>query len=122
MELRLPYEVVHDTLGHVAVPRSPHWGKVRDAYLLEHPLCVACGGKDHLNAHHRKPFHLFPELELDPTNLLTLCEHGPGDTNCHLLLGHGGNWSLWNPQVQNDVEWFAEMLARIRSGSCPKKK
>jgi 5-methylcytosine-specific restriction protein A len=78
-------------------PRSVRWPAVRRAHLKAHPTCAACGGRARLNVHHLRPFHLYPELELDPENLLTLCEGGVAATNCHLLFGHGGNWSRYNP-------------------------
>jgi hypothetical protein len=42
------------------------------------------------------PFHLRPELELDPNNLIVLCM----DVNeCHLEIGHGGSLRCYNPKV-----------------------
>src|SRR6185369_3917691 len=67
--------------------RSPKWRTVEKAQLVAHPTCAACGGTIRLNVHHIKPYHLFPELELEPTNLITLCM---GPMECHLRLGHGG--------------------------------
>jgi len=48
-----------------------------------------------------KPFHLHPELELDPTNLITLCMQ-PGQ-ECHLYVGHGDSWKAYNPDVKQDA-------------------
>ena len=85
-------------------PRSPRWPAVRDAYLKEHPACAVSGRTDHLNVHHIKPFHLFPALELDPSNFITLYE-GPG-VNYHLLFGHLGDFHSYNSNVVSDsVEW-----------------
>ena len=84
--------------------RSPQWPKVRIAHLQEFPECAACGRTDHLNVHHILPFHLCPEKELDPANLITLCEN---DTiNCHLLWGHLGSWKAYNPSVIIDALWI----------------
>ncbi len=84
--------------------RSPHWPAARAAWLKEHPTCAVCGGSFYLQVHHIQPFHLLPERELDPANLLTLCE-SPG-SNHHLEWGHFGNFKLWNPSVINDCIWW----------------
>lgn len=81
--------------------RSSGWSKVRAAYVREHPTCEACGTIKDLNVHHIKPFHLRPELELDPDNLITLCRTD------HFYVGHRGNWSKENPNCRQDA---AKML------------
>ena len=78
-------------------PRSDHWETLRAAWLALHGQCAACGGTACLEVHHIKPYHLFPELELSALNLITLCE-APAH-KCHLMIGHVGHWSLWDPQV-----------------------
>lgn len=80
------------------VPRSPHWRAVRASHLKNEGWCRACGGTDFLEVHHIKPFHLHPDLELVDSNLITLCENSP--TDCHLVLGHLGNWKDFNPNVR----------------------
>lgn len=89
-------------------PRSPKWHEVRDKFLEQHPTCAACGGRAHLNVHHMKPFHLHPELELEPTNLITLCENP--ERLCHIRVGHSFAWPAFNPHV---VEDSALSLKRI---------
>lgn len=81
--------------------RSSHWRWVRKQHLINHPRCEACGTTDKLEVHHIQPFHLHPELELDPANLITLCEK-PGH-DCHFVFGHFHNWKLFNPNVVEDV-------------------
>jgi 5-methylcytosine-specific restriction protein A len=83
----------------ISHPRSTHWPEVERKFLSEHPVCEVCGTKNKLNVHHKKPFHLFPELELDPTNLITLCM----EKECHILIGHGDNFKDYNPNVEEDV-------------------
>lgn len=85
-------------LGAEARPRSPEWPRVRAEHLAVEPKCRWCGGTASLAVHHIAPFHLFPQRELDPTNLITLCEtSGKG---CHFERGHlGVSWSDYNPQV-----------------------
>ena len=80
--------------------RASQWPKVRDQHLKDFPSCAVCGKKKKLQVHHKKPFHLHPELELLPTNLITLCEQG---SNCHLTLGHAGNFKGVNPDVEQDA-------------------
>lgn len=72
-------------------------------HLLTQPLCAVCEGNKDLNVHHIHPFHLHPELELDQNNLITLCESTKHGINCHLLIGHLGNFRNINPHVLEDV-------------------
>lgn len=57
-----------------------------------------CGNEKNLEVHHIQPFHLQPELELDQSNLITLCEAIGAD--CHLRQGHLGNWKGCNPNIR----------------------
>ena len=90
--------------GKVAALRSPQWASVRKSHLLNDPVCRACNGTDKLQVHHIRPFHLYPELELDPSNLMTLCESS--DKECHLILGHNGNFKDYNAEVLSDVKQY----------------
>lgn len=93
--------------------RSPHWGTVRKAHLSDHPTCAVCGGSGKLEVHHIQPFHLDPSKELDPENLITLCESGAGGVNCHLHFGHLGNFKSWNTSVPLDApQWFKKIKER----------
>jgi cytochrome c553 len=90
-----------------ASERSGQWRGVRDAYVAAHPTCEACGDKDAVQVHHVLPFHLWPEKELDPTNLITLCPR------CHIALGHLGDFRAFNPLVRQDAaRHLAEVKAR----------
>lgn len=98
--------------------RSPKWPAVRAEHLRAHPECEACGESRvrFLNVHHIVPFHVDPTKELDPENLITLCE---GETvNCHLLFGHLRNWRSWNADVRKDA---AEWRAKIKNRPMPKE-
>lgn len=108
---------IGDNVETLAVPRSSKWKKVRDDHLKEHPACEVCGDTVALNVHHIKPYHLFPELELQPENLITLCESNKHGVSCHLWFGHLGNWTRYNPDVCRDVRiWKVKFLtARLRS-------
>jgi hypothetical protein len=79
--------------------RSSRWPEVEYKYKENNPECACCGSKNKLQIHHKKPFHLHPELELDPTNLITLCM----DLDCHILVGHGDNFKMYNPDVVEDA-------------------
>lgn len=87
--------------------RSPRWPAVRGAHLKRNPTCAACGTKDKLEVHHIHPFHLFPNLELDPSNLLTLCETGG---NCHLMIGHLKHFKSYNIAVRKDAEALLQKI------------
>lgn len=99
----------HAPMG--ARPRSPLWPKVRAEHLKVEPVCQACGGKVSLQVHHVVPFHVDYTRELDPGNLLTLCE-APG-RNCHLIWGHFLSFAdSWNPDARKDANRYLE---RVRS-------
>lgn len=90
--------------------RSPHWPTVRKQHLENFPTCAVCGGKVKLQVHHRRPFHLHPELELEESNLITLCE-APG-RNCHLIFGHLLNFRSFNPDVGVDAPAWNQKIAK----------
>jgi hypothetical protein len=98
--------------------RSSQWPAVRTTHLKQFPNCAICGGNKKITVHHRRPFHLHPELELDPTNLITLCE-GAGTGNHHLLYGHWGNYTTkYNPSIDVDTaKWFPRLTAKIEDES-----
>ena len=86
-------------------PRSSEWVGVRNEFVRLHPRCEACGSGYNLNVHHVEPFHLRPDLELEPSNLITLCrEH-------HFRIGHDPDgpgprkpsWLESNPNVRSDA-------------------
>lgn len=92
--------------------RSPRWRAVRREHLKHHPTCAACGGSVKLQVHHLIPFHVAPDLELDPSNLITLCEAGKYGVKCHQLLGHRGDFRLINWNCVNDVCTVRNLLNR----------
>jgi 5-methylcytosine-specific restriction protein A len=81
--------------------RSPKWTKVRKNHIDNYPNCIACGSDKKQEVHHIKPVHLFPDLELDPSNLVTLCADP-----CHLLFGHLMNFKSWNREVIEDCSVY----------------
>ncbi len=93
--------------------RSGHWPTVRKHHLERHPVCEVCGGSAKLEVHHIRPFHLHPDLELSPANLVTLCEANKDGVNCHLLFGHLGNFKSFNVAVLADAaQWSEKIKAR----------
>lgn len=88
------------------VERSPKWPAARRRHLKAHPSCAACGARKGLQVHHVVPFARKPSRELDPTNLVTLCEY-VGGWECHQAIGHGGSFKFYNPGVRRDA---AEIL------------
>ncbi len=112
-------EAARDLVVGAGKPRSSQWPTARRKHLEIQPMCQCCGGTKNLNVHHIEPFHINPERELDPTNLITLCEDGVGGTNCHLLVGHGGNWKHVNPNVKESSQYLYEMIEKCNTGSQP---
>jgi 5-methylcytosine-specific restriction endonuclease McrA len=82
--------------------RSSQWPKIRKQFLDQNSWCAACGWTENLEVHHIKPFHLEPSLELDLGNLITLCDKS-GIENCHIKVGHLGNFKKENPSVREDA-------------------
>ena len=102
------------TVGEIspvsATPRHKDWDRESRAWALSHP-CAVTGSTEGIEVHHIRPFHLFPELEMDPANWISLIRPW------HLYLGHVGNWSNWNPNVREDAERFRRMIEAFRKGS-----
>jgi 5-methylcytosine-specific restriction protein A len=90
--------------------RSPQWTKVRNIHLRNNPKCVVCGSRVKVEVHHINPFHLFPEQELDPNNLISLCETATHGVICHLLVGHLGNYRSFNDNVVSDATTWQKKL------------
>lgn len=81
--------------------RSGLWASVRAKHLEEHPCCAACGSCLKPEVHHIVPVHLDPDRELDPDNLITLC-----DKYCHLIFGHLMNYKSYNKNVVEDAKVY----------------
>lgn len=93
-------------------PRNPKFGRAAKLWLKD-KRCIVCGGTIKLQAHHKYPFHLFPDLEMDETHWRPLCE-GDHRLNCHLLIGHGGNFEGVNPLV-DELAGLMHFLLRSNS-------
>lgn len=112
------------------IRRSPHWPTVEKHFLASNPRCAACsdeqekarGGTRGLQVHHAiMPFHFCillgrPDLELDPRNLLVLCEDEAGvvTQDHHLLLGHLRDFRSYMPDAKSAcARWFGKSKAEI---------
>ena len=86
-----------DSLRLLGSRRSPDWRDFRNEHVKDY--CEFCL-KDNLplEVHHIQPFHLFPELELDPDNVVTGCRP------CHLKFFNLGSFRSYNIDVKEDIE------------------
>lgn len=92
-------------------PRSNQWPTIRKAYLAAHPNCEACGRDKYIQIHHVQSFATQPELELDPNNLISLCEGM--ESNCHRLIGHLQNYKSLNVHSRKDAaQWLFKIQNR----------
>jgi hypothetical protein len=89
--------------------RSSSWPKVRAKFLKSNPSCAVCGSTKKLEVHHITPFHIDPSLELEESNLITLCESKKA-VNCHLFFGHLCDYKSYNKSVKDDAfEWHLKL-------------
>ena len=116
------YNLLKHKLRDVGVKnkRSPQWHKVREEFLTNNLECAVCGTNKNLNVHHKKPFHLYPQFELDPNNLITLCMDPLHQ--CHIKLGHGGDFKKYNPNVDEDVKSVHANIALFEQTAVLAKK
>ena len=91
-----------DRLGGAS--RSSEWSAVRKGFARKNPSCAVCGNR-RIQVHHVVPFHKAPELELEESNLISLCQ-GLLTNRCHLLFGHLGSWRSWNASVREDAAYM----------------
>jgi 5-methylcytosine-specific restriction endonuclease McrA len=85
--------------------RSSKWSSIRKNHLKDNPTCAACGKNKKLEVHHIEPVHINSDRELDPTNLVTLC-----DKPCHIIFGHLMDYKSWNNDVVQDCSTYLEKL------------
>ena len=100
--------IVANLCPATGAPRNPAWARESQKWLRDQDGCAVCGETIGVEVHHIRPFHLFPELEMDPDNWLALSRPW------HLYLGHLGNWSNWNPDVKSDADRFARAITVFR--------
>lgn len=88
--------------GACGCARNPAWEKASKEFLIG-KVCIVCGGTRGMQTHHKYPFHLFPDREMDSKYWVPICTDGPGGMNCHRTVGHGGNFKNYNPHVESDA-------------------
>lgn len=100
---------INKATTHQASKRSSEWPSIRKHHLIMEPRCAWCKCKCtcHLQVHHIQPFHEHPELELEDSNLITLCECPTSCADCseylcHLKHGHLGDFKKENPNIRNE--------------------
>jgi 5-methylcytosine-specific restriction endonuclease McrA len=101
---------IKDTIQGIPGKRSSKWQTVRKHYIEKNNVCAICGSTEVLEVHHKKPFHLDPTLELDPNNLITLCESKKNGVTCHLWFGHLGDYHSFNENIEEDAKLWKEKL------------
>ena len=94
------------TLTALSKQRSGRWGTIRKRHIESNPTCAACGGIKKVSVHHCVPLHLDESKELDPNNLISLCE----ENNCHHAVGHLFSWFSYNPNVREDAAIWLEKV------------
>ena len=99
----------HPADALIGAARSPKWSGIRNTYAAKHPRCAVCQ-REEIEVHHIAPAHVFPERELDPINLISLCrEH-------HYTFGHLCDWRSWNANVRLDaMTWRQRILDRPKT-------
>ena len=100
------------TVGRSDSGRSAHWEAVRAEHLAKEDHCAWCGSMTALQVHHIRPYHLYRGLELEDSNLVTLCEQK--GVNCHLRFGHFGDFrDGWNADIRADCAIHATNSAYL---------
>ena len=78
---RITHWYENNGIGETHKKRNSYsYRKWRKAVIERDKVCMKCGCKNNLEAHHIKPFAKYPELALDLKNGITLCK------KCHMKL------------------------------------
>lgn len=118
----MPHDAGAEVAAAHGLKRSDQWPRVERAFRKAHPTCAACDSAS-VQVHHVLPFHFAilldrPDLELDPRNLIALCESEDGTpaNDHHLLLGHLDDFETYNPAVrQFATTYHGQDAATIRA-------
>ena len=98
-----------DSLRTLGAVRSPKWPLIRAEHLKMYPKCAVCCGSEKIEVHHKLPFHLNPDMELNLGNLISLCSKAGKE--CHLVFGHLGSFKSWNPDIEEDAWMWREKIS-----------
>jgi hypothetical protein len=124
-----------EVAAKAGVGRSPKWPNVARKFSRGKSKCSCCG-KEYgaktagMQVHHRFPFHYCVlagrlDLELDERNLIVLCqnEKGTGTEQCHLSIGHLGDFDSYNPHLDGSIKrWKGKTMVTIKADPLWKKK
>ena len=104
-----------DERAYLGTPRVAGWAKLAKVHLRVYPACQVCGRRTNVVPHHKLPVSFRPDLELDPDNLVTLCNGHRSFGGCHQWVGHLGDPHSYNPDVMPDIDiWREKMAAKPR--------
>lgn len=116
-ELLPPGELIVPPKPVLTTKRHSGWGPASHLYVLRYPSCYVCGrlvwkglkAVCPYSIHHALPFHLYPELEMDEANWVTVCEYR--SFNCHFVAGHLLDWRSWNADIRKQGPVIHAMFA-----------
>lgn len=95
-----------DSLRLFGSKRDPRWAQFRREIIFQRGYkCEATGKTENIELHHCKPFHKYPELELDPDNVILL------ERGVHFDIAHLCSWRSWNKDIKEDARKLREKIA-----------
>lgn len=100
------HKIRYETEGHPCTKDAPpskygkRWKKFRDLIVTRDGKCLLCNSKTDLSVHHIKSWKEFPELRLEPSNVITLCK------TCHAVIH-------WSPKEKMYNEYFKKMVSKM---------
>ncbi len=89
------------------------WKKLRNEFVKKNKHCFICGGVENLEVHHIIPKKINPDLYLEESNLIVLCDGSDRfkGLSCHRIFGHFGCYrSRWNENILEDAKYFRKMF------------
>ena len=89
----------------IKTKRSSKWSALEKSFKKQFPTCACCRTNKKVQIHHIVPFHVSPELELEPTNLISLCM---SKRMCHLQIAHCGSFRKWTENIRQ----YASILSK----------
>ena len=95
-----------ESVRSLGAQRSSKWSGVRNHFAKENPVCAVCGKKP-IQVHHQIPFSQDASLELEVSNLISLCPVH------HLWFGHLGSYHSYNSNIEEDAAlWYTKINNR----------
>jgi len=114
--MKLSFSILKKTLDSInpefrkpQIKRDPSWTAVSKQMIMDAGnKCSLCGKSENLITHHIIPVHIDKSLELNPNNLIVLCENLTH--NCHFITGHLLSWRSYNSTVIDDVKYLHDKI------------